>query len=172
MSLLSAPAYKLRCSVRWQKRRTLSRKKHQLGMMNVASARNCVSTSHFAAATCHYCTITVCLLSLCRAQASPSNDHSRSFSIFAKKIKEKTRVSSVWNSLKNRPCEQLYTVWKMQTKLFLVCLILHEAFLLRSHAQALTSRGKKSRILCAHQHYTFESYYTRWLLTRLCLFSV
>lgn len=30
------------------------------GMMNVASARNCVSTSHFAAATCHYCTITVC----------------------------------------------------------------------------------------------------------------
>lgn len=28
--------------------------------MNVAPARNCVSTSHFAAATCHYCTITVC----------------------------------------------------------------------------------------------------------------
>lgn len=29
-------------------------------MINVTSTRNCVSTSHFAAATCHYCTITVC----------------------------------------------------------------------------------------------------------------
>lgn len=47
--------------------------------MNVASVRNCVSTSHFAAATCHYCTITVCLLSLCRAQASQSDNHSQNF---------------------------------------------------------------------------------------------
>jgi len=53
-------------------------------MMNVAPARNCVSTSHLAAATCHYCTITVCTTIVCDAHKLRRDSVRRfSFPIFA-----------------------------------------------------------------------------------------
>jgi len=52
--------------------------------MNVAPARNCVSTSHLAAATCHYCTITVCTTIVCDAHKLRRDSVRRfSFPIFA-----------------------------------------------------------------------------------------
>lgn len=82
--------------------------------MNVASARNCVSTSHFAAATCHYCTITVCLLSLCRAQASQSGNHSLDRAQFLQKKKGKTHFFCHQNSLKNLSCGRLYRIHRVK----------------------------------------------------------
>lgn len=115
--------------------------------MNVAPARNCVSTSHFAAATCHYCTITVCTTIVASrtslASLTITLEIVLDFCTKKKKKKEKrhARVSIVYygSSSKSRSRADEYPGRAVQkssfysiTFFFLVLFaILHEAFLSR-----------------------------------------
>lgn len=128
MSLLSTPAYL--DNIAFNDKNNEHYRVRSTNGMNVVSARNCVSTSHFAAATCHYCTITVCLLSLCRAQAS----HSRKISLFLKKkdifflLSEFIEESIIWTIISDTPCKKR----KLNFFLSYLLSILHETFLFRA----------------------------------------
>lgn len=153
--------------------------------MNVAPARNCVSTSHFAAATCHYCTITVCTTIVASrtslASLTITLEIVLDFCTKKKKKKEKrhARVSIVYygSSSKSRSRVDEYPGRAVQKSSFYSITFFFSRSI-RDLARSVSFpfsfpvRAFNLWILCAHQHYTFESYYTRWLLTGLCLFSV
>lgn len=138
--------------------------------MNIASARNCVSTSHFAAATCHYCTITVCLLSLCRAQASPVW---RPLSIVLKFLQreKKLYISSFtktrWKIDRVDDYTGLYIMWDKN------CFLVSPVNFARSILSRASLNFQKTRILCAHQHFyiwiLLYSLTTDWTLSVLCV---
>lgn len=154
--------------------------------MNVAPARNCVSTSHFAAATCHYCTITVCttivasrtslasltitleiVLDFCTKKKKKKKEkrHARVSIVYYGELIEKS-IACGWIS-RARCAKELFLFDN-----FLFSRSIRDLARSVSFPFSFPVRAFNLWILCAHQHYTFESYYTRWLLTGLCLFSV
>lgn len=153
--------------------------------MNVAPARNCVSTSHFAAATCHYCTITVCttivasrtslasltitleiVLDFCTKKKEEKGEETRArFHRLLRELIEKS-IACGWIS-RARCAKELFLFDN-----FLFSRSIRDLARSVSFPFSFPVRAFNLWILCAHQHYTFESYYTRWLLTGLCLFSV
>lgn len=165
--MLSAPAYELRCSVRWQKRRTLSCKKLQRDDECRLGKKRCVDV-----------TLRSCNLSLlyynCVYYYRCVAHKPRSLTILGRpRFLQKEKGHAFLSTFVEKSIIWIiaYICIHATRKcfFFLVLTILDVAFFLRSYVRALTW---KTRILCAHQHYTFKSYYTRWLLTGLCLFSV
>lgn len=128
-------------------------------MMNVASARNCVSASHFAAATCHYCTITVCTTIVASRTSFVQSD----LIILANLVFRFSRSKEI--SL------ILYRVKNCMNIIYTVKIEIIESFPLlyftrrvnRIFSPPLNHKfpAMKPRILCASPTLYIESYYTR-----------
>lgn len=125
--------------------------------MNVVSVRNCVSASHFAAATCHYCTITVCTTIVASRTSFVQSDPIILANLVSSSFAKQRDTSPLYRA-KNR-ANTIYGVKIKVIGFFLRC-ILHEEsrsrILLHSiyHKFFTMSRNRESCAL--RQHYTLN----------------
>lgn len=118
--------------------------------MNVVSARNCVSASHFAAATCHYCTITVCTTIVASRTSFVQSDPI----ILANLVFEfrEADISPILHRTKNR-VNVIYDVKIKNNRMFSS----HEESIVFSPSFDAANFSRWNRESCAlRQHYTLN----------------
>lgn len=124
-------------------------------MMNVVSARNCVSASHFAAATCHYCTITMCTTIVASRTSFVQSDPIILANLVFEFREARRYFSDSLSCEKSDECNI-----RCKDKSNRICSS-HEESIFSPSIRYYKFFTMKPRILCASPTLYIESYYTR-----------